>query len=68
MRTKGGYGYILASKSGVLYVGVTNRLTAERLSIAKSWLKDSPRNATSTDSFTGSDWAKSEPSLRERNR
>jgi putative endonuclease len=27
MRTKGGYVYILASKSGVLYIGVTNRLT-----------------------------------------
>jgi putative endonuclease len=27
MRTKGGYFYILASKSGVLYTGVTNRLT-----------------------------------------
>jgi putative endonuclease len=27
MRTKGGYVYILASKSGVLYVGVTNRLS-----------------------------------------
>jgi putative endonuclease len=27
MRSKGGYVYILASKSGVLYVGVTNRLT-----------------------------------------
>ena len=27
MKTKGGYVYILASKSGVLYVGATNRLT-----------------------------------------
>ena len=27
MRTKGGYVYILASKSGVLYIGVTNRLS-----------------------------------------
>jgi putative endonuclease len=27
MRTKGGYVYILASKSGVLYTGVTNHLT-----------------------------------------
>jgi putative endonuclease len=27
MRTKGGHVYILASKSGVLYIGVTNRLT-----------------------------------------
>ena len=27
MRTKGGYVYILASKSGVLYIGVTSRLT-----------------------------------------
>ena len=27
MRTKGGYVYILASNSGVLYIGVTNRLT-----------------------------------------
>ena len=27
MRMKGGYVYILASKSGVLYIGVTNRLT-----------------------------------------
>ncbi|MFZ1974813.1 MAG: GIY-YIG nuclease family protein [Candidatus Acidiferrales bacterium] len=27
MRTKGGYVYILASKSGVLYTGVTSRLT-----------------------------------------
>src|SRR5208282_4389740 len=27
MKSKGGYVYILASKSGVLYIGVTNRLT-----------------------------------------
>jgi putative endonuclease len=27
LSTKGGYVYILASKSGVLYTGVTNRLT-----------------------------------------
>jgi len=27
MRMKGGYVYILASKPGVLYIGVTNRLT-----------------------------------------
>jgi putative endonuclease len=27
MKTKGGYVYILASKSGVLYIGVTSRLT-----------------------------------------
>jgi putative endonuclease len=31
MRKKGGYLYILASKSGVLYLGVTNRLTRRKL-------------------------------------